>query len=218
MGNEPTKKCPKCGGTKPLDGFHRSKASKDGASSYCKPCAAIIAREYGKKRKRKKAQRGIVPRKALDVIKRGREGGSTEMELQEAVRQVAKTSAHTNAALLAKQFMQAGLDPNFLAEVVKEAAGANLWIMAPDEDRDKPIRVWKEYPDWKTRAWAVKTVIEVCGYLFKEQKDTEQVPAYVFTMFNDYRKMRDSDLLAEARDLGVEVPSESRVVIGEDGD
>lgn len=36
----PTKRCPKCGETKPLDAFHKNKSQKDGFNHYCKVCKA----------------------------------------------------------------------------------------------------------------------------------------------------------------------------------
>src|SRR6266567_2197790 len=36
------KRCPRCGETKPLTEFHRSKARRDGVQPYCIPCRSQI--------------------------------------------------------------------------------------------------------------------------------------------------------------------------------
>lgn len=40
------KRCYRCGETKPLDLFHRSKDRKDGRTTKCKACSKIVGREY----------------------------------------------------------------------------------------------------------------------------------------------------------------------------
>ena len=40
------KRCPKCGETKPLEGFHRSRRNRDGLRTYCKECHCDDARAY----------------------------------------------------------------------------------------------------------------------------------------------------------------------------
>lgn len=40
------KPCTKCGETKPLDEFYKSKASKDGLQSYCKACNSAASRQW----------------------------------------------------------------------------------------------------------------------------------------------------------------------------
>ena len=40
------KKCSTCGETKSLSGFYKDKAKKDGLKSECKPCAAMLKKEY----------------------------------------------------------------------------------------------------------------------------------------------------------------------------
>lgn len=41
----PTKRCPSCGDTKPLDAYPRNKRSRDGRAFYCKPCHNQKGRE-----------------------------------------------------------------------------------------------------------------------------------------------------------------------------
>ena len=41
-----TKRCPKCGETKPLDGFYRNRSQRDGLTSQCKECHRSNQRAY----------------------------------------------------------------------------------------------------------------------------------------------------------------------------
>jgi uncharacterized protein (DUF983 family) len=47
------KQCPKCGETKPFDGFYRSSFSKDNCSSYCKVCQNLRSTSYARENKDK---------------------------------------------------------------------------------------------------------------------------------------------------------------------
>jgi 5-methylcytosine-specific restriction endonuclease McrA len=40
------KSCPECNEVKPLTDFHKDKSKRDGAASYCKPCAKNKARKW----------------------------------------------------------------------------------------------------------------------------------------------------------------------------
>lgn len=40
-----TKRCPRCGETKPTAEFHKNKARKDGIAPYCKDCARVYNQE-----------------------------------------------------------------------------------------------------------------------------------------------------------------------------
>lgn len=44
----PSRRCPKCGETKPLSAFHRDRTAASGASSYCKPCGCDYASAWAK--------------------------------------------------------------------------------------------------------------------------------------------------------------------------
>jgi hypothetical protein len=44
-----TKRCPKCGEDKPLDGFYKNKCKGDGFSVYCMDCARVLRKEYYEK-------------------------------------------------------------------------------------------------------------------------------------------------------------------------
>lgn len=48
-----SKRCPKCGETKPFDLFYRSKAHKDNCSSYCKRCQNLRSTSYARENKDK---------------------------------------------------------------------------------------------------------------------------------------------------------------------
>lgn len=43
---EGTKRCPRCGDTKPLTDFHKNKSTRSGVQGYCKACAYLIQQEY----------------------------------------------------------------------------------------------------------------------------------------------------------------------------
>ena len=51
------KKCPCCLKTKPYNEFYKSKASKDGCSGYCKPCAKVKTKKYAEANKDKVSER-----------------------------------------------------------------------------------------------------------------------------------------------------------------
>ena len=40
-----TKRCPRCGQTKPVSEWHKNKASRDGLQAYCKPCLRAYRRQ-----------------------------------------------------------------------------------------------------------------------------------------------------------------------------
>lgn len=54
-----TKKCRKCGQTKPLDEFDKDKDNKDGRSGQCKECRREYQREYNKKTGRRKSKTSV---------------------------------------------------------------------------------------------------------------------------------------------------------------
>lgn len=68
---EPTKRCARCGETKPLSQFYKYAKSRDGHGSWCKPCDA--RRERGQSRSSRMARTGNVNRcTALSAfVKRG---------------------------------------------------------------------------------------------------------------------------------------------------
>jgi hypothetical protein len=174
--------------------------------------------------RRKAKQKKQKELRTLQTVKKGKREGFTEMEIARALHQIQRTSAKTNAAFLAQRILREKIDPEFMVEVLKEAFKAELYLMVPERDennkiiQDKPIKVWKAFPDWKVRQWAWETVANVCGFWFKEDRDNEQVPAIVMQTYNDMRNMSDGDLLKEAKRYGVEVPSESRVRIDGQGE
>ena len=61
----PSKRCPRCGEEKPLDGFYVDRRTKTGRTVYCKPCNRAIASNYKQKN--------------IDVVRqRSREAATTE--------------------------------------------------------------------------------------------------------------------------------------------
>jgi|SRR5882672_551835 len=68
MSEEVYKRCTKCGGEKPLDDFHRRKASKDGREHSCKQCKAVYY-QANKKRTdaRSEAWRKANPERANEI-------------------------------------------------------------------------------------------------------------------------------------------------------
>src|SRR4051812_21679326 len=55
------KRCPRCGQSKPLDGFHRSSAAKDGRQGHCKACNRDYLRDRAAQRPRKTRVRVAAP-------------------------------------------------------------------------------------------------------------------------------------------------------------
>ncbi len=46
---DPTKRCPGCKASKPLDAFHRNRSKGDGRQGYCKPCCRNCRRTWRKR-------------------------------------------------------------------------------------------------------------------------------------------------------------------------
>lgn len=66
---EGTKRCNRCGETKPLDSFHRMSASPDGRQYKCKPCGNAIGRAWEAKnidRVRELRRRGDIRRYGIE--------------------------------------------------------------------------------------------------------------------------------------------------------
>lgn len=60
----PTKRCSRCGESKPLEAFNKSSKHKDGRQGYCRDCVAAYSKEYW--------QCGRKPAATLRIVQQGR--------------------------------------------------------------------------------------------------------------------------------------------------
>ena len=82
----PTKKCTKCGESKPLDGFTRSKTGRHGRHAWCKVCKSEIDKAYNKEN-----SESIKSKKAENMpIERMNKKKKTRTETQNTTRIIAK--------------------------------------------------------------------------------------------------------------------------------